>query len=98
MSEPNWVSVEDLILIAREVTAAAGEPFLIRDESPLDLAVAAPKEQFAQGGGHDLVELGFDLALAVISHQPFGTANERIGWHAMTTFLAINSYALESQD
>lgn len=98
MSEPIWVTTEQVVVLNRGEVEVTGEPFGIRDENMLGSAAAAPQNSWAYGGVDDLVELGFILAMAIARNHPFLQGNKRTAWYTMVMFLGQNGLALVSED
>ena len=95
MSEPRFLSVEDVIAIHAEMLAAHGGQEGIRDRGLLESAVAMPTQTFDGVYVHDdLFAMASAYAFHVAQNQPFVDGNKRAAIGAALVFLEINDVAL----
>jgi prophage maintenance system killer protein len=57
VSEPIWLSLEEVIETNKDVVARTGEPFLILNRGVLESAVASPANRHHYGRERDIVTL-----------------------------------------
>lgn len=89
--EPDFLTVDDVLLLHEEQLAAYGGASGIRAPDALDSAVAMPRATF---GGTFVHEDHFAMAAAYAFHiaqnQPFVDGNKRAGLAAALVFLDLN--------
>lgn len=89
MSEPRWLSVEEvLVMHERQLARFGGAPGL-RDRAALESALARPVNKWAceQSG---LVDLAAAYAFGIARNHPFADGNKRVAFLAMATFLRLS--------
>jgi death on curing protein len=93
--EPDFLTVEDVLLLHEEQLARYGGGAGVRDAGALDSAVAMPCATFE---GHFLHEGPFAKAAAYAFHiaqnQPFVDGNKRTGLAAALVFLDLNGITI----
>jgi death on curing protein len=70
----------------------------VRDENVLESALARPLQKWQYGERAGIPGLAAAYAFGLVRNHPYRDGNERIGFLAMVTFLAINGYTLEASD
>ncbi|QRG05472.1 type II toxin-antitoxin system death-on-curing family toxin [Xanthobacter dioxanivorans] len=98
MSEPVWLTREDIAELNEEIIAEKGEPFLIRDETLLGGAVCRAPDHWYYGQERDIFTLACVLCFGIAENHPFEQGNKRTGWAAAGMFLILNGYAIEIED
>jgi death-on-curing protein len=96
--EPRWLTVEEIIEVARETVAATGEPFFLRDKGLLEGACNRPFYHWHYNGEDDVVTLAVVLLLGIAQSHPFVQGNKRTAWTAAAMFLELNGYTLDLPD
>ena len=99
MSEPDFLSVDDVLLLHEGQLARYGGGTGLRDPGLLDSAVAVPRATF--GGRHlhaDLFAMAAAYAFHIAQNQPFVDGNKRTGLAAALVFLDINGIAVADPD
>jgi len=94
MTEPRWLTREQVERIHSEQLVLHGGPAGLRDAGLLESALARPLNKF-QFGETDLAALAAAYAYGLARNYPFVDGNKRIAFMAMVTFLAKNGYAFE---
>ena len=94
MPEPVWVEKALLLDLYRDVVAASGGAFGVRDEGLLDSALARPPNRRVYEGVEDLHELAATYAIAISSNHPFVDGNKRMAFMALGQFLLDNGLTL----
>jgi death-on-curing protein len=92
VSEPIWLSVEDVVALHGEQLAIFGGPPGIRDQGMFESALGRPQNKFAYGES-DLAALAAAYAYGIARNQPFIDGNKRAAFAAMMVFLRINGIA-----
>jgi death-on-curing protein len=92
MSEPIWLTVEDVIAIHGEQLAVFGGPLGIRDQGLLESALARPINRWNYGVS-DVADLAAAYAFGVSHNHPFVDGNKRAAFAAMMVFLRLNGHA-----
>lgn len=99
MSDPFFLSVEDVEDVHAESLNRFGGSSGIRDRGLLESAVAVPQAGF---GGEYLHPSLFDMAAAYAFHiaesQPFVDGNKRAGLGSALVFLSLNGIDLEDPE
>ena len=91
LSEPDFLSVEDVLIIHEEQIEHFGGAAGLRDQGLLESAVAQPQMSF--GGAfahHDLFEMAAAYLFHLTSNHPFVDGNKRVGLAAALVFLELN--------
>ena len=92
-----YLTVNEVLVIYREVMHQSGGTVGIRDLAALESAIAQPRMTF---GGDDLyptiIEKAAALGFSLIQNHPFVDGNKRTGHAAMETFLVLNGYEIEA--
>jgi len=97
--DPDFLSVEDVLLLHEEQLAHYGGGAGIRDPSALDSAVAMPRATFDEQFVHeDLFAMASAYAFHIAQNQPFVDGNKRTGLAAALVFLDLNGVALTDPD
>ena len=92
MTEPVWLSIEEVIDIHAEQLAVFGGPEGIRDRGMLESAVTRPMNQWHYGQT-DLAFLAAAYAFGLVRNHAFVDGNKRIAFQAMMVFLRMNDIA-----
>jgi death on curing protein len=95
MTEPEFLTLEDVLMIHDEQLEAYGGISGIRDENLLESAVMMPQAGF---GGEYLHQGLFEMAAAYAFHiaenQPFLDGNKRTALVSALVFLDINGFEI----
>ena len=89
MSEPLFLSFEDILVFHRRSLAEFGGIDGIRDEGLLQSAVMQPQHTFFYGGG-DLFDVAAAYAFHIAEAQAFLDGNKRTAVAAALAFLHMN--------
>jgi death on curing protein len=99
MTEPEFLTVDDVLLIHDEQLEAYGGIQGIRDNGLLESAAMMPQASF---GGEYLHQNLFEMAAAYAFHiaenQPFLDGNKRTALVSALVFLDINGYVVLDED
>lgn len=99
MTEPNFLTLEDVLVIHEEQLYAFGGLDGIRDQGLLESAVMMPQASF---GGEYLHTSVFEMASAYAFHiaenQPFLDGNKRTALNSAMVFLELNGFVFPSED
>lgn len=99
MPTPNFLSLDDALLLHADQIESFGGTAGVRDEGLLDSALAQPKITF---GGELLHPTLAEQAAAYLYHlsrnHPFVDGNKRTAFAVMDTFLEANGYCLTLSD
>ena len=96
-SEPVWLTAAQLILINRQLVAATGEPFVLRDKALLESACARPQNHWSYGE-RDMAKLICALLFGVARNHPFAQGNKRTAFAAAVIFAEGNGYVVDAPD
>ncbi len=96
MTDPEFLDLDDVLLIHEEQRARFGGSAGVRDQGLLESALAMPRATF---GGHFVHEDLFAMAAAYAFHiaesQAFVDGNKRTGVLAAVVFLELNGWIVE---
>jgi len=99
MIEPEFLTLDDVLLIQDEQLGAYGGIHGIRDQGLLESAVMMPQASF---GGEYLHKNLFEMAAAYAFHiaenQPFLDGNKRTALVSALVFLDINGFVILDED
>ena len=70
MTEPVWLSIEDVVDTNKDLVNDTGEPFRIFAMDLLESAVAKPKQFYFVGGEIDVVNLATVLLFGIAKNHP----------------------------
>jgi death on curing protein len=89
--EPDFLTVEDVLLLHEEQLAGYGGAAGVRDPGSLDSAVATPSVTFdGQFVHEDIFAMAAAYAFHIAENQPFVDGNKRTGLAAALVFLDLN--------
>ena len=95
MSEPTFLSLEEILFIhQQEIQTAGGEPN-IRDHKGIKACVDAPKASFGGEFLYDLFEMAASYITCLTIRHPFVDGNKRTALASALTFLYLNGYNIE---
>ncbi|BCP54972.1 death-on-curing protein [Kaistia sp. 32K] len=89
MSEPRWLTLEEVLVAHERQIARFGGPAGIRDAGALESALDRPRNKFAYGE-IDLASLAAAYAFGIARNHPFIDGNKRAAFVAMMLFLRLN--------
>lgn len=89
MSEPRWLTQEEMLLAHEKQLKRYGGPDGLRDEGMLASALGRPRNKFAYGET-DFAALAAAYAYGLARNHPFVDGNKRIAFIAMVAFLRKN--------
>lgn len=92
MSEPRWLTLEEILLAHEKQLKRHGGPAGLRDEGMLGSALGRSRNKFSYGET-DLAELAASYAFGLARNHPFVDGNKRIAFIAMMVFLRRNGIA-----
>ena len=91
MSAPDFLTVDDVLLLHGDQLARYGGGDGVRDPGALDAAVALPRATFDGQLVHDdLFAMAAAYAFHIAQNQPFVDGNKRAGLAAALVFLDFN--------
>lgn len=89
MSEPRWITKDQIVRIHAEQLAVFGGPAGLRDEGMLESALGRPQNKWAFGET-DYAVLAAAYAFGLARNRPFVDGNKRAAFMAMMVFLRKN--------
>lgn len=92
-----WLSRRLIETLHAEVLSRFGGTAGLREEGPLESALAAPKH-LARYGDPSVWELAATYCEGLLQNHPFTDGNKRTGLLAARTFLFKNGYRLEPKE
>ena len=96
-SDPQWLPIEVVIQINRQLVAGTGETHFVRDGGLLESAIARPQNAFAYGE-KDIVALAVRLMSGIAQAHAFEQGNKRPAFVAMVQFLNANGHDVAVED
>jgi death on curing protein len=99
MIEPEFLTVEDVLLIHDEQLEAYGGIHGIRDKGLLESATMMPQASFGGEYLHNgLFEMAAAYAFHIAENQPFLDGNKRTALVSALVFLDINGFVILDQE
>lgn len=89
MSEPRWLSLDEVFVAHERQLAKFGGASGLRDEGALESALGRPLNKWAYGET-DMVALAAAYAYGIARNHPFVDGNKRVSFIAMVAFLRLN--------
>lgn len=94
MSEPSFLTLEEILFIhQQEIHASGGDP-AIRDREGVEACVDAPKASFGGEYLYDLFGMAASYIASLSIRHPFLDGNKRTALASALTFLYINGYTI----
>ncbi|GJE57065.1 MULTISPECIES: type II toxin-antitoxin system death-on-curing family toxin [Methylobacterium] len=90
MTEPRWLTTEEVKAAHEKQLVRFGGPPGIRDENALESALGRPINRWRYEAA-DLASLAAAYAFGLARNDAFIDGNKRIAFVAMTTFLRLNA-------
>ena len=89
MTEPRWLTLEQLLVThERQLQRFGGAPGM-RDRGALESALSRPVNKWAYENS-GLIELAAAYAFGIARNHPFVDGNKRVAFLAMAAFLRLN--------
>ena len=96
MTDPEFLDLEDVLLIHEEQLARYGGSAGLRDQGLLESALGMPRATFGGQFVHeDLFAMAAAYAFHIAENQAFVDGNKRTGVLAAVVFLELNGYVVE---
>ena len=96
MIDPEFLDIEDVLLIHSRQLAKYGGAAGVRDQALLESALAMPMATFGGEFVHkDLFAMAAAYAFHIAENQPFLDGNKRTGVLAAVVFLELNGHVVE---
>ena len=89
MSEPRWLTLEEVMMAQEKQLKAFGGPAGVRDQGALESALSRPINRYHYGD-FDLAVLAASLAFGLARNHAFVDGNKRIAFVATLAFLRLN--------
>ena len=89
MSEPRWLSLEEVLVTHERQLNRFGGAAGVRDQGALESALWRPQNRWHYEGS-GLPELAAAYAFGIAKNHPFIDGNKRVAFLAMATFLRLN--------
>lgn len=96
MSEPRWLTSEEVRIAHERQLVRFGGPPGLRDENALESALARPVNRWRYEEG-DLATLAAAYAFGLARNHAFIDGNKRIAFVAMVLFLRLNGIAFRPE-
>jgi death-on-curing protein len=95
LTDPEFLLLEDVLLLHEEQLARYGGGAGLRDAAALESAVGTPRATFDGAFVHeDLYTMAAAYAFHIAQNQPFIDGNKRTGLAAALVFLDLNGIAI----
>ena len=96
--EPNWLTVEAVVALNREVAEAAGEPHAVVNRAALEAAVKHAWNVWVYFMDRDFAMLAARHFTSIASASAFAAGNKRTAYAAAAAFLEANGHFLDLGD
>ena len=97
MTEPVWVTIEDVLGLHAMQLATFGGPPGIRDRNGVESALSRPQQHWHYAAVRDLFQLAAIYVESFATTQHFVDGNKRVALHSALLFLRLNGYRLEAE-
>lgn len=97
MTEPRWMTREEVEAIQTVVIDIGGGSHGLRDSGLLESALGRPQNQYAYGE-QDMFQLAAGYAEGIARNHPFVDGNKRTAFQTADVFLAVNGHELQKAD
>lgn len=83
-----YLSLEDLLDLSRDLEVGP-----VRDLGLLDASAQLPQTTLMGADAYPSLEMkAAALMHSIVANHPLSDGNKRLGWHALTVFLALNGF------
>ena len=96
--EPRWLTRAMVVALHQESLALFGGLAGVRDEGPLESALARPRNLLGYEPDADLIRLAAANGFGLARNHPFVDGNKRIAVLAVAVFLSINGIDFEPDE
>ncbi|MFV1678010.1 type II toxin-antitoxin system death-on-curing family toxin [Phaeobacter sp. JH20_32] len=97
MTEPRWMTREEVEAIQTVVIDIGGGSHGLRDAGLLESALGRVQNQYAYGE-QDVFQLAAGYAEGIARNHPFVDGNKRTAFQTADVFLAVNGHELQKAD
>ena len=97
MSEPRWLTVQQILAIHDRLISDHGGLAGVRDAGLLESALMRPRNTFSYGSS-SLFDLAAAYAHGIAKNHPFHDGNKRAALMSAYTFLGRNGYQLNATE
>ena len=97
MTEPRWMTRDEVEAIHTVVIDIGGGSHGLRDAGLLESALGRPQNQYAYGE-QDVFQLAAGYAEGIARNHPFVDGNKRTAFQTADVFLAVNGHELQKAD
>lgn len=92
MREPDWLTMQQVLLFHKRTLDRYGGPPGVRDEGLLESALARPRNLYSFHPDASLFELAAAYGFGIVRNHPFVDGNKRSGTLVIRAFLSKNGY------
>jgi death-on-curing protein len=89
VSEPRWLTLDEIIITHERQLARFGGAAGIRDQGALESALSRPRNKWLYEDAGPAI-LAAAYAHGIVKNHPFVDGNKRVGFLAMAAFLRLN--------
>ncbi|MFV1563942.1 MULTISPECIES: type II toxin-antitoxin system death-on-curing family toxin [unclassified Phaeobacter] len=97
MTEPRWMTREEVEVIQTVVIEIGGGSHGLRDAGLLESALGRVQNQYAYGE-QDVFQLAAGYAEGIARNHPFVDGNKRTAFQTADVFLAVNGHELQKAE
>lgn len=98
MTQPRWLSVEEVIRLHEIQIHRYGGRSGIRDQGLLESAVLRPRNKHHYDRIDDLIQLATGYAEGISGNHPFFDGNKRTAFFALAVFLELNGLSFRAPE
>lgn len=96
MTEPQWLTIDQVLWLHELQIREFGGSLGIRDFGLLESALSRVRQRFHYGELLSIPELAVAYAVAINANHPFLDGNKRVGFHCLLVFLPLHGLALDA--
>lgn len=97
MTEPRWLSIEEVLWIHELQIRGFGGPKDVRDIGLLEAALMRVRNRFFYRELTSVSEVAVAYAAAINANHPFIDGNKRVSFHCLLVFLRLHGFALSAE-
>jgi death-on-curing protein len=96
--EPLWIELRDVLAIHDRSLALHGGASGVRDQGPLESALARPRQHYAYASSPRVIEMAALYTAGIVQNHPFVDGNKRTGFVVGVLFLELHGFDFKASE